>query len=94
MEVYILAIAILLPILYLLYIIISSPSPPTTTSTTLKGRKAFVVKDVKPWNISGKVKLINENQIWSATAEEKLERGTKVKITGVEGVHVVVEETD
>ncbi len=97
MEVCILAVialAILLPLLYLLYLILSSPPSPTTTSTTLKGREAFVVKKIKPWNISGKVKLINGSKIWSATADREIEIGTRVKITESRGVHVVVEKIE
>jgi len=97
MEVYILvliAIVILLPFLYLLYLIFSSPPTPTTSSTTLKGREAFVVKKIQPWDISGKVKLVNGNKIWSATAEKEIEEDTRVKIIKSKGVHVVVEKVE
>ncbi len=95
MELYVLVIivlAILLPILYLLYLIFSCPPSPTTSTTTLKGRKAYVVKKINPWDISGKVKLVHGNKVWSATADSEIERGTKVKIVKSKGVHVVVEK--
>ncbi len=97
MELYVLvliAIAILLPLLYLLYLILSSPPSPTTTSTTLKGREAYVIKKIKPWDLSGKVKLIKGNKVWSATADNEIEEGARVKIIKTRGVHVVVEKVE
>ena len=84
-------IAILTPILFLLYLELTSPEPPTTTGTTLKNREAIVLKDIKPEDISGKVRVIKSSRVWSATAERKIKEGTKVKIIDVEGVHVKVE---
>jgi len=97
MVVYILvliAIAILLPLIYLLYLILSSPPSPTTSSTTLKGKEAFVIKKIKPWNISGKVKLVDGNKVWSATSDREIEEGTRVKIIKSKGVHVVVKKVE
>jgi len=85
-------IIIFLPIFYLLYLKVFSTSPPTTTTTTLKDRKGFVIKDIQPENIKGKVKIIQSSKVWSATADEKIEAGTKVKINEVEGVHLIVED--
>jgi len=85
-------IAILLPILFLIYLELSSPAPPTTTGTTLKDREGVVIKDIEPENISGKVKLKNSSQVWSATAPRGIEEGAEVKINEVEGVHLKVEE--
>jgi len=95
MEVYILAliaIVLLLPLIYLIYLRFFSPPSPTTSSTTLKDREALVVKEIKPEDISGKVKPIDGNKLWSATADVEIEQGVKVKITEVKGVHVFVEE--
>jgi len=86
--------AILLPVLYMIYLQISSPSPPTTSTRTLKGRKATVIKDITPDNISGKIKVINGRKMWSATADQEIEKGTKVKISEVKGVHLKVVELE
>jgi len=72
----------------------SSPSTPTTTTTTLKGQRGYVIKEIEPGNISGKVKQGSGSKIWSATADEKIEEGAKVKITEAKGVHVVVEKVE
>jgi len=72
----------------------SSPSTPTTTTTTLRGQQGYVIKEIEPGNISGKVKQGNGSKIWSATADEKIEVGDKVKITEAKGVHVVVEKIE
>ncbi len=92
MIIVIFGIAILLPILFLVYLELSSPAPPTTTGTTLKDREGVVIKDIKPENISGKVKIKNSSQIWSATATKEIEEGAEVKINEVEGVHLKVEK--
>ncbi len=72
----------------------SSPSTPTTTTTTLKGQNGYVIKEIEPGNISGKVKQGSGSKIWSATAEEKIEEGSKIKIIEAKGVHVVVEKVE
>jgi len=87
-------IAISSPVLFLIYLQLSSPSPPITTSTTLKDRQAVVIKEIQPGNISGKVKITKSSQIWSATAEDNIEKGTIVNIHEVEGVHLKVERSD
>lgn len=87
-------IAILLPLIFLLYMKFTAADPPTTTNKTLKNREGYVIKEIKPENISGKVKLINGSKIWSATADREIEIGTRVKITESRGVHVVVEKIE
>lgn len=84
----------LLPIIYLFYLIFSSPTSPTTSTRTLKGRKAYVVRKINPWDISGKVKLVHGNKVWSATADSEIEEGARVKITKSKSVHVVVEKVE
>jgi len=91
-DLMLLGIIVLLFILYLLYLIFSSRSTPTTTPTTLKGREGFVLEEIRPENIKGKVRVIHSSRIWSATADEIIEEGTKVKINKVEGVHLIVEK--
>lgn len=71
---------------------ISPPSKPTTTmSSSLEGRVGKVVKTVKPDEITGKVKI--ENQMWSATSENKvIEEGKKIVVVEGKGVHLLVKE--
>lgn len=75
------------------YQYVSPPSKPTTTMTTsLKGQEGKVVKEINPDDISGKVRV--GSKYWSATADERIEEGEKVKITKAKGVHVVVEKVE
>lgn len=76
-----------------MYMQISSPETPTTTNKTIKDRKGHVVKKIKPDNISGKVKVMQSSQIWSAIGDREIEEEREVKITEVDGVHLKVEET-
>jgi len=87
------ALVLLIPILFLLYLKFTSPETPTTTNKTLKNREGYVIKEIQPENISGKVKIINSSKVWSATANRKIEEGKRVSIDEVEGVHIKVEET-
>ncbi|MBS3781905.1 MAG: NfeD family protein [Candidatus Thermoplasmatota archaeon] len=88
--------AIVIPLMFLsmrYYQHISPPSKPTTTMTTsLKGQEGKVVKEIDPDNISGKIRV--GSKYWSATADENIEEGAKVKITEAKGVHVVVEKIE
>jgi len=75
------------------YQYISPPSKPTTsTPTSLKGREGKVVKEIDPDDISGKVRV--GSKYWSATADERIEEGAKVKIVEGKGVHVVVKKIE
>ncbi len=87
---------VVLPLMFLsmkYYQYISPPTKPTTTMTTsLKGQRGKVVKEIDPDDISGKVRV--GSKYWSATADERIEEGAKVKITEAKGVHVVVEKIE
>lgn len=89
--------AVVIPLMFLslkFYQTISPPSKPTTTMTTsLEGETAQVVEDIEPNAISGKVK-VRGHKIWSATADERIEKGEKVKIVKAEGVTLVVERLE
>ncbi len=89
------AIAVGAPLTYatiLLYQRLAPPSPPTTTSGgSLIGRKGLVVREVVPDSIRGKVNI--DNQVWSATSEDPIPEGTRVKVVSSRGVHVVVERS-
>ncbi len=89
----IIAIAVGAPLTYLtilLYQRLAPPSPPTTTvGGSLIGRFGRVEREVVPDSIRGKVNI--ENQVWSATAEEPIPAGARVRVVRSRGVHVVVE---
>ncbi len=70
---------------------LGKPEPPvTTTPDGLVGKTGVVTKKIEPGTLRGKVRVGSE--IWSATAEEEIEVGKKVKVIDAEGVHLVVEE--
>ncbi|MFQ6061328.1 MAG: NfeD family protein [Thermoplasmata archaeon] len=74
-----------------LYQRLSPPSPPTTTvGYSLIGKQGIVEVPIVPNTIRGKVKI--ENQVWSATSDHPIEKGTLVEIVQSRGVHVVVRE--
>lgn len=62
--------------------------PSLTSMESLAGSKGYVIKEVVPGTIDGKVKI--DEQIWSATSNEKIGEGEKVIVTRAEGVHVIV----
>ncbi len=88
---------IVLPLMFLslkFYASISPPSKPTTTMTTsLVGEIAQVEKEIEPDTISGKVR-VRGNKIWSATADERIEEGEKVKVVEAEGVKLKVKRLE
>lgn len=62
--------------------------PSTLSSDSLIGRTGYVKRDVSPGNIRGKVMI--EQETWSATSDIVIPEGTKVVVTQVVGVKVVV----
>jgi membrane protein implicated in regulation of membrane protease activity len=72
---------------------LAPPGKPTTLSSdSLVGRTGLVKTDVSPGNIRGKVMI--EQETWSATSEQVIPVGTKVVVTQVVGVKVVVRPVD
>jgi membrane-bound ClpP family serine protease len=67
----------------------SQPTATTITESTV-GKKGLVIEDVEPHSLKGKVKV--SQQIWSATADVNIPKGSTVKVVDWEGVHIVVEE--
>lgn len=88
----VIVVAIVLPLMFAsmkFYKSISPTRKPTTTMTTsLVGEKGKVLKEVKPDEISGKVRV--NGQLWSATADETIEEGEMVQVTDAKGVHIEV----
>ncbi len=74
-----------------IYNVIAPPSAPETSSGgALIGQSGRVKRAVEPENLKGKVRV--NNQMWSATSDKEITEGAKVKIIGMEGVHLIVEE--
>lgn len=67
----------------------TQPTATTITESTV-GEEGLVLEDIEPHTLHGKVKI--KQQIWSATADEQIPKGTLVKVIDWEGVHVIVEE--
>ena len=61
-----------------------------TNVYSIIGKEAIVLEDIDSINGSGQVKV--KGEIWSATSDENIEKGTKVKITSVNGVKVKVDK--
>jgi len=56
------------------------------------GKEGVVMEDIEPHTLKGKVKI--SHQIWSATADENIQKGATVRVIDWEGVHVIVEEVE
>jgi len=90
----IIAVIILVPTTLLtikMYQRLAPPSPPeTTVATSLIGKEGVVENEVVPGSLRGKVRIANV--IWSATSNNPIPAGKKVRVVRSEGVHVTVEE--
>jgi membrane protein implicated in regulation of membrane protease activity len=89
-----LAVAVAVPMTVVsifLYQRLAPPEKPTTTvGTSLVGRQGLVIETIFPKDISGKVKI--DNQEWSATANTEIPCGEAVVVVESRGVHVIVEK--
>ena len=52
------------------------------------GKKGIVIEDINDIDYTGKVKVAGE--LWSATSNEDLEKGTRIEVTEVNGVKLKV----
>lgn len=88
------AVIVLVPttiVTILLYQRLAPPAPPeTTVASSLVGMRGVVTREVRPENLTGKVRI--EHDIWSATSGRVIPAGTWVVVKKSEGVHVYVEE--
>ena len=88
------AVAVAIPMtvvsIYLYQRLAPPESPTTTVGTSLIGRSGIVTRDIDPSDISGKVKI--ENQEWSATAKTRIPAGSEVVVLESKGVHITVKE--
>jgi membrane protein implicated in regulation of membrane protease activity len=70
---------------------LAPPAPPeTTVATSLIGKEGVVEVEVVSGSLKGKVRIANV--VWSATSEQPIPVGTRVKVVRSEGVHVTVEK--
>lgn len=67
---------------------ITKPAPQQSNVDRMIGQVALVVKAIDP-DLGGKVQF--EGEVWVANAGERLDEGTKVRITSVAGTRVHVE---
>lgn len=92
----IIAVIVAVPATYItmqFYAKLAPPSPPVTTvGESLVGKVGTVTAPVVPHSIRGKVKI--DNDIWSATADQDLPVGSRVRVIASRGVHVVVQPLD
>ncbi|NPA62989.1 MAG: NfeD family protein [Methanococci archaeon] len=52
----------------------------------------MVGKAIEDFNDNGYGRIEVENQVWQAKSKDKIKRGDKVKIVGVEGVSLIVQK--
>jgi membrane protein implicated in regulation of membrane protease activity len=89
----IIAVAIAVPITYLVILFYRQLAPPqepvTTVGDSLVGKKGLVITATDPDSeTKGKVRIGSD--IWSATSKTPIEEGTRVEVIASEGVHVIV----
>ena len=61
-----------------------------TNADRVIGQEGIVIKAIDPIEGKGQVKVIG--QTWSAKSNKAIAEGTKVKVTALEGVKIIVEE--
>lgn len=90
----IIAVLILVPMTMVtikLYQRLAPPAPPeTTVATSLVGKEGIVTAEVRPNDITGKVRI--EHDTWSATSDHVIPKGARIVVFASEGVHVKVTE--
>ena len=61
-----------------------------TNADRVLDKEGIVIKAIDPMEGKGQVKVIG--QTWSAKADHIIAEGTKIRVTGMEGVKLIVEE--
>ena len=61
-----------------------------TNADRVLGKEGIVIKTIDPMEGKGQVKVIG--QTWSAKSDRVIEEGRKIRVTGMEGVKLIVEE--
>jgi membrane-bound serine protease (ClpP class) len=61
----------------------SQQAPPVTGTSAMIGKDGYVLTTIEP---GGTGKVRTHGEIWTATADERIEAGTTVQITGINGL--------
>ena len=61
-----------------------------TNADRVLGKEGLVTVTINPIEGKGQVKVIG--QTWSAKSDRQIEQGRKIRVTGMEGVKLIVEE--
>ncbi len=61
-----------------------------TNADRVLGKEGLVTVTINPIEGKGQVKVIG--QTWSAKSDRQIEEGKKIRVTGMEGVKLIVEE--
>ena len=61
-----------------------------TNADRVIGKEGIVIKEINPVDGKGQIKVMG--QVWSAKADSSIAENKKVKVLGMEGVKLVVEE--
>ena len=61
-----------------------------TNVYSIIGKEGIVLEDIDNINSTGKVKV--KGELWSATSDTDIEKGTKIKVISVNGVKLKVEK--
>lgn len=69
---------------------LNSPNTKPTNVYSIIGKEGIVLEDIDSINSTGKVKV--EGELWSAIADENLEKDSKIKVIGIDGVKLKVEK--
>jgi len=67
---------------------ISKPQPVKTNVDAYIGEEGVVIETIDPVKDTGMVRVKKET--WRADSEERIKKGEKVEVVGVDGVHLVV----
>lgn len=61
-----------------------------TNTNRLINKEGIVIDDIKPLSTTGKIKVGGE--LWSAISETEIPKNTRVKVIGIDGVKLKVED--
>lgn len=71
---------------------IKDPDLKPTNVYSIIGKAGIVLEDIDTINSTGKVKV--KGELWSATADENIEKDSKIKVVSINGVKAKVEKVN
>ena len=71
---------------------IKDPDLKPTNVYSIIGKEGIVLEDIDTINSTGKVKV--KGELWSATADENIEKDSKIKVVSINGVKAKVEKVN